>query len=580
MRGIGKKATAAVMCGLMGGMLGAPMAIATSPAVAIADPTYENGTVTINAAHNTAATYDGYRLFKAKVVPHVANATSTNVDSTAQAPIDDATDVTWESEAVRTAVLAFLDDNGYAAWLTTKGHTAEGSREIAQNAADFISEQIQNSATDTNAGTTPRTTMGTSFANGLARAVRAAGLVPAVSGKPSGEAYTGTQGFYLFVTTSSTINTDEAGTAPIWVAVSSQPKTITEKSSIPTIAKVVTDDATGSVAGRAADANRNQSVSFRMTGTVADDVNAFKTYYYQMTDTMTNMEMSTAELNAVTVKVDGVDKTAKFTKAFENGVLTVSCPDLLNIDATITKDTQVVVDYQAHLNANAVMGGNGNANEVVLTYSSDPNVESARTVTSPTPSVKTYSYQLDFTKVDQDTREPLRDAQFTIQVADTNSDEASRGKYVQADGSLGNAAYTFTSDAQGQFSVAGIDEGTYVITETRPASDHTVWAAPVTFTISRVFGQDGSLTGLSVSALNGGNGLFVSGTAQDNQDGVGAITASSGVVPLRASDKRVTYLPGTGLTTNAAGAIAGTALVFGGLMVVLRRRKAGVSNAE
>ena len=575
----GRKAGAAIMAGLMGlGYVGGAVAVTSAPMVALA-VNYGNGSITINQSSNDGAKYDGYRLFKGVV-------------TTAEGK-DSATDVVWEDDATKQAVLGYLQGSSntapvtYSAWLTNHGHTAAvngvPAAEVAQNAADYISEMIGYSG-DTNASataagtsTTPRTTDGRSFANGLARALVASNIsaVTPQGGLATGTAWSGTQGYYLFSThdetVSNTIGTDEAGTAPIWVALSgSGAKVIAEKSAVPTIDKKVIEDSTNAE-GIWADANRNQDVSFVLTGTMPENIKAFNTYYYQFVDTMTNLEMSAADVSAATVKIGNTDITDKCTKTFSNGVFTVTCEDLITAFPGLTKDSVVKVEYKAHLNGNAVIGGTGNPNTVYLNYSSNPNKEATHTPTSE-KTTRVFTYQLNFTKVDQDTREALKDAEFTIQVASTSTDNASKGKYLQADGSLGDTAYRFKSDANGQFSVPRIDEGVYTIREVTPAADHTAWNQDVTLTIGRTINANGELTGLNAS-VSGGNGLFVNGTAAAHQDGMGALIASSGVYPLTASDKKITYLPGTGLTTSAAGMLAGLACVIGGSVVVMSRKK-------
>lgn len=560
-----KGAMAAILSGLMafGGAV---------PAFAAA-----GGSITVNAnANNTSVTYDAYQLFTA--------------DVNAQ---DKATNIAWDSNAVKTAVLAFLDDNGYQAWLTSQGHTAAvngtSAHDLPQNAADYISYMINGSADDTEANTTPATKKGSSFANALARTLAADNTVAPVATITPGTALTGQdQGYYLIVSTDNTIDNTESGTAPIWLALGESAKSITEKSAIPTIAKTVTEDSTGT-AGNKADANRQQTIPFQLTGTVAQNANAFEKYYMQFTDSMTGLEMSAADQAGIVVKLDGVDITKYVTGAaalegnsisYANDTLTVTIADLLVIpnDATqdegdfiaVDGDSAVTVDYNARLKTGCTIGQTGNPNSVTLTYSSDPSVTSSHDTTNPVTTT-TYAYQLTFTKVDEATREALSGAKFTIQVANTNADAASRGKYVQADGTLGDTAYEFTTDGNGQFNVQGIDEGVYTIHETTAAADHTVWASDATLTITRTYNATSGAPELAAS-ISGANGLFQTNPAA-YQDGIQGITQASGLIETTASDKRETYLPGTGMTMSQAGVIFGSVCVAVGLVGIVRYKK-------
>lgn len=559
-----RKVSALLMAGLIGfGGMAAPLAMRlATPVSAYAD----DGSVTITQSHNTNATYDGYRLFKA------------NVDAN-----DNATNVAWENDTIKTNVLAYLDAHGYGDWLTANGHlSAVGgipAHDIAQNAAGFIAEKIRDSTKDTQAGTTPDTTKGDSFANHLARDLAAKGVAKVTQDLASGTAFTGAQGYYLFVTHKDSIGTDEAGTAPIWIAIGATAKTILEKSAIPTVAKTVKEDSTDTF-GDVADANRGQSLEYKLVGTVAGNANAYPTYFCEFVDTMAGLEMSASEVAGITVLLDESDITDALkvqegsSIAYTNGRLTVTIADLLAL-GTVGAGSTVTVNYKAHLGANAIIGGAGNANTVVLNYSSDPTTASHAS-TSP-GEAKTYSYALGLTKVDQDTREALQGAKFTIQVADSSTDTASKGMYVQADGSLAVTAYEFVTGADGTFVVQGIDEGVYTVHETEAPSGHKAFASDITLTVSRTHDSAGALTGLAAT-VSGGNGLFVD-NPQANQDGVVGASTATGRVNLVASNKKETYLPGTGLTTSSAGMICGFVLLTGGLVGVTRYRKEDMGDA-
>lgn len=557
-----------------------------SPAFAV---NYGTGSVTITQAHNSGATYDGYRIFKAVV----------DAD-------DKASEIEWESDTVKGVVVPLLNDanNGagqtYSAWLVEQGLCQSSDvsgntsayttqRDLAQNAAEYISKKIGKvesgsvsaggSATDAIANTNPRTTKGNTFASTFARAIVASNLTPATGSTPiaSGTAYTGTQGYYLFVTHSDTITNNEAGTAPVWVAVGTTAKSITEKSAVPTLTKEVEEDSTKDW-GSVADSNITQNLNYRLTATVAQNTNAFPTYRMQFTDTMTHITMDSNDVANVKIKVNGTDVTTQvkeqtgYVISCNNNVLTVNIPNILGLGQTITDTSTVVVEYPAHLTTDAIIGGQGNPSTAILTYSSDParpaDVDNTNEVTT-----KVFAYKLQLTKVDQATRELLDGAKFTIQVASTtgSQDTTSVGKYVQADGSLGTTAVEFTT-SDGIINAIGIDEGTYVIHETTPPADHKVLLSDVTLTLTRTW--NGSNLSTLTASVSGGNGTFSSATAAPTatSDGVQAST-STGQVDLTVSNKQETYLPGTGLTTSQAGVIFGAVCVAAGLVGIVRHRK-------
>lgn len=600
------------------GVMAAPVvsfAATTSETYPFPDTHYGDGTITIKqASPNSGTKYNGYRIVKAVV--------TTGSDSK-----DKAIDTQWEGDSVKTAVLAYLDQSGYGTWLTTNGHTAAvngvAAHDIAQNAVDFISERIgyaggaNASATAQNTNTNPRTTDGLSFANGLARAIVASGITPTVAGQDSDAAYTGKQGYYLFVTQNTSTNSDiigvsEAGTAPIWVALSgTQAKIVNEKSSTPTIEKKVKEDSSGAW-GDAADANKGQLLDFKLTASLPNNVTAYEKYHLLFTDRMTNLEMAS---NSLKVYVDSTEvKAAGYTVSYPSNnagnplaitdadkqkKLTVEIPDVRSLQSTtdqainVTATSVVRVEYQASLTNNAVMGSTGNPNTVLLTYSSDPNVtwDGANSPghshdDTPEDTVKVYTYGIELTKVDQETREKLPDTEFVIKVASGNSDSASVGKYLAQDGSLAEAtdatAYKWKTDANGKITVPRIDEGTYTIHEVTATADHKLLNADITLVITSTFNAE-NLSALSATVAGGNNmwGGSASTVPQSSanpvtnadQDGIFAVPLSEGQVQFRVSNKKETYLPGTGLTLDQAGLLFGAICVALGLGGIVYYRK-------
>ena len=100
-------------------------------------------------------------------------------------------------------------------------------------------------------------------------------------------------------------------------------------------------------------------------------------------------------------------------------VLSIVITDVKAV-ADITQDeNKVVVEYNATLNENAVIGSAGNTNDVELTYSNNPNAtgdgttKPADTGKTPKDTVKVFTYQTIINKVDQDGNK-LKGADFTL----------------------------------------------------------------------------------------------------------------------------------------------------------------------
>lgn len=555
----------------------------------------KTGKVTINQiSANTGTTYDGYRLVKA------------DVDES-----DKATLFEWENDATKTAVLNFLDQattatgatKSYSQWLSDNHHTEAvggvSAHDLPQNAMEYIAYEIGHSAEAAGTDTDPETKQQNSFTDNFAQALKRAGL--AVTGVASnGEAFTAAQGYYLFVTTGTTTGDNEAGTAPIFVALGDTAKTVAEKAAIPTLDKKVKEDKSETF-GKVADANKDQDLDFELTATLPTNYDAFDAYHVRFDDTLPGgMSLKDNNANSVVVKVfsgasdtTGVDVTSQLTGnvggiTYTGDVLTVNIADLRALTGvTITKDSLIKVDYKAHIDADGVIGQAGNDNSCTLTYTNDPVAKSDGVTSAKT--TKTTTYQLGLEKVDKQTREALADAKFTIQVADSGeSDAASVGKYVQADGSLGETAYEFVTSSDGTFTVPRIDEGTYTVRETAAPTGYEAIEDAVTVTIVATKDQStGTVTALSLS-VTGGNGPDGMSTPAEGatsvtatQDGVLESTVTTGAMRFRVSDDKETYLPGTGLTPSQAGTVAGIILVVVGVgAVVLRQRKAGEDGAS
>lgn len=286
-------------------------------------------------------------------------------------------------------------------------------------------------------------------------------------------------GYYLFVPdgladpTKPNTGKPNTSTSPIFAIVGGNPVVVTEKTSIPTVTKKVKNDG-GSDWADKADSQMGQDVKYQLTGTVADNIATFGTYYYEFHD-----ELSaglTADVNTIVVTIDGATVEAannyipnvKDTKdqsgAVTGQVLTVSFGDLKaaarSVNKTLTKDSHVVVTYKAKLDPkkakNVKVGGDGNLNSVRLIYSNNP-MSDGRGESVP-DTVRDYTYALQLVKEDfDDHSKKLENVEFTIKA--TGADELASGvegtQFVQGDGSLGDDAHRFTTDSNGVISVKG-----------------------------------------------------------------------------------------------------------------------------
>ena len=165
--------------------------------------------------------------------------------------------------------------------------------------------------------------------------------------------------------------------------------TISNKLIVPTPEKTVSDsDETPAKSNIAA---IGEEMTFTVTGKVPN-MSEYETYYFEIADTMTNMEY-VAKPMALTIggtKVDisTTDSTANvYGKASGNSV-NVRITNLKSI-AAATYDAEIKLTYKAKLTDKAVMGNQGNINEVKYIYSNNPATDGRGE--SPTSKTKTFT---------------------------------------------------------------------------------------------------------------------------------------------------------------------------------------------
>lgn len=515
----------------------------------LACPTYafaENGSITVSPSSSSGSSYQVFRIFNADINDGSAEE---NGGVAMAARKDEATHVSWNA-AARDATLSFLDANGYAAWRSSKGLTQSGARENAQNAADYIAQMINASASASEANTTPPTKTGASFASALARAL-ALSVTPTAT-LQAGNTFEGPEGYYLLVSNADSIGNDVAGTAPLWIALGGSVKTIAPKSAVPALTKHV--KGVGDADYRqATDSFTGQDVQYRITGTLPSNFKAFASYRYKIEDTMTGMELAQGGVSEVSVAIDGQDVTADIAGsngsiAYANGILTIDFADLVSFPHTITPASSITVTYRAHNIAGAA-ANRGGTNTAKLTYTADPVSGSTSQTAQTSPSTHAYSYCLNLLKRDKSNGSNLEGAVFTVKLSAYAQDTALQGLYVQADGSLNADPYKFRTGSDGAIAIPGIDAGTYIIAETGAPSGYEVQDADMTVTLgSTINAATGSLEDLSAT-LTGGEAVDVEG---DERSRITSVDVSSGAVNIQAVDDRTFKLANTGLQGNAA----------------------------
>ena len=273
--------------------------------------------------------------------------------------------------------------------------------------------------------------------------------------------------------------------------------------------KYVTDGGYGAGYNDVADYNIGDAVPFKLIGTVPN-MDRYDTYTYTFNDTASNgLTLPSTKGVKVYVADDkaGTNKAAITSSAaitVEDQNLTVAFTDLKTVKGVIA-GKYIIVEYSATLNGEAKIGLPGNENAVKLTFSNNPN-QSGQGGSNPqgeTPEDKVivFTYQLNGTKVDAtDNKKKLKDAEFKLQrQSDSKWAQITDGK-VTAWGDEGNATVV-KSDDNGNFSVAGLDDGTYNVKETKAPAGYDLPANPFVITLTANTKNDQEWNGIPATAL-------------------------------------------------------------------------------
>lgn len=177
---------------------------------------------------------------------------------------------------------------------------------------------------------------------------------------------------------------------------------------------------------------------------------------YTVTDTMSKG----LTFNNSSLKVTANDAvTTDYTLTSTTNGFTLVLPE--TYVSTLTKGTTIIVTYNATLNKDAVIDGDGNANEVKLSYGNHQNTVPSK--------VTTKSYQFDLVKVDGTTNKLLNGAEFKLYDAENGGSVIKvvpvAGGYRVANGDETGAVDTIK--VNGKVHISGLDKTTYWLEETK-----------------------------------------------------------------------------------------------------------------
>lgn len=372
----------------------------------------------------------------------------------------------------------------------------------------------------------------------------------------STDAFTGVeQGYYLIAETKtgdaqdtySLVMLDTAGNEDI---------TVTTKEDKPELEKKVkeTNDSTGEVSDwqDAADYDMGDEVPFQLTGTVESKYENYSNYYYAFHDTMS--AGLTFDADSVKVLVDGAEVTEGYevvTEDLEDGcTFEVRFADLKQI-ASVKAGSEIIVEYTAVLNENAVIGAAGNPNKAKLEYSNNPYGDG--TGETPEDKVTVFTYELTANKVDKD-GEALEGAGFTLYKFDAEADD-----YVAVGEEItGVTTFTFT----------GQDAGQYKLVETTVPAGYNK-ADDVFFTVEAVYDTLSDNPQLTKMVVKDADGNIIS----DGENPVFAVDMTAGQAATNVVNLSGTELPETGgIGTKIFYTVGAVLMIAAAVFMITRKR--------
>ena len=351
-----------------------------------------------------------------------------------------------------------------------------------------------------------------------------------------------------------------------------------------------------------ADWNIGDRVPFKLIGSIPD-MDAYDTYQYIFHDTISaGLRLDMASFDVYVAQEKNQDPVAlgwaeipaanyELTETADGFTLAIA--NLKNFPYVNEEGRKyILVFYDAWLNEDAVIGLDGNPNTAYLEFSNNPNGDG--TGRTEDDKVIVFTYELDGTKVDGETRAALQNAQFVLlngakseaaMVVDGKvtgwvkvgseaaaAEEQIPETYEEWVERYGDQNVIFTSAADGTFKIAGLDDGTYYLREIQAPNGYNLLEADVKLDIAATTANGQEWDGDPATALRGLNMTFNVVDAEEVPTEVEGVLVG-GTVGITVENNQGATLPETGgMGTTLFYIIGGLLVVGAGILLVVRIR--------
>lgn len=377
--------------------------------------------------------------------------------------------------------------------------------------------------------------------------------VSGVSDIPSTTISVNSSGYYM-VEDATSVNGKKA-TASLVMLNSAEPNaTITLKnSSIPAISKKLHEDDGNFRWNDIGDYEFGQDIPFKYE-TKVPNMDGYDTYKFMFHDKADSA--ITLDKNSIKVTIGGktVDASKYSTNATDGDTFDITFNDLKTAVTGIAQGQDIVVTYKGQLNesiAKQYAGKDGYKNRIHLTFSNNANDASSMGTTEE-DAVTVFTYKIQGSKVSTD-QAKLKGAKFKL-YTDQNCTQELKAKLVSGVYVVGSTTGTdIVSGDNGEFTIAGLDSGTYYLKETEAPSGYKKLDNPIKIVLTANYKGDRQAYAEGQNPLTG-----LTATADDKNL---STNADQNTASLTITNSKGSKLPSTGSAMTMVTVCAGAVIV-------------------